>query len=188
MGTSDRLAQPFVRQYLSLADLVSKPPQALHNLGKARPTCLADLLKFFLKPCVVDVNIVAQDMNFLLPIPCTEPNAGDDTQTARSIASALVERRNAFDGIMVRDGDVAQSSCLCRLHNLLRGILPVGKGCMDMQVTWHRILLDYIFSRTKTRSICVTRCPEGSISTITAAYSADPSAISKRTGIPVRNF
>ena len=155
MGASDCLAHTLVRQHLGLADLIAELSEEFHDLCKTRPARLADFLEFFLKFGVVDINTVAQYMHFVLRIARSKTDTGDDVQAAGSIMSALVEFRNPLHTVMVRDGNIVQPRSLCCLDDLLRRILAVGKGRMNMQIAWHRILLDQFSSRMNTRSIFV---------------------------------
>ena len=59
MRAPDRLAEPLVRQHLGLTNLIANILQALYNLREARPASLADLFELFLKPGIIDINIIA---------------------------------------------------------------------------------------------------------------------------------
>ena len=82
----------------------------------------------------------------MLCISRTESDPGDDAETAGTVMTALIELRDSLDGIVIRDGNVAQPRTFCRLNDLLRRILPVRKGRMDMQIAWHRFLLNHASS------------------------------------------
>ena len=137
VGASDCLAHPLIRQYLGLTDLVAEPPQELHDLREARPSSLADLLECFLQIRIVDVDVVAQNMNIMSAIARTESHSGDQPQAAGGNVSALIQLRHTLNRVVICNGDVAQPRSLCRFHDLLRRISAVREGRMDMQIAWH---------------------------------------------------
>ena len=59
MGASNRFAHAFIRQHLGLADLIAKPVQKFHDLCKARPARLADLLQLLLQSGIVNIDIIS---------------------------------------------------------------------------------------------------------------------------------
>ena len=138
MGAADSLAHSLVGQHLCLTDLVTKPFEFIHNFSKPCPPCFAEFFEFFLESCVIDIHPIAENVHRPIRIIGTESDARNDAQlTSCRAAAALIEFGHALHTVVVGNRYIAKSRSLCRFYDLLRGIPPIGKGRMDMQIACH---------------------------------------------------
>ena len=137
MRAADGLACTGHGKHIFLADVVAELLQLRDHLAEARPARLRHIVELVCELAVIDIYIVAEDMDLLRRVMRRELNTGNDANPLRRIETILIEMCHAVDRIMIRDGEIAEPCLPGSADEFLRRELAIGKCCMGMQIAWH---------------------------------------------------
>ena len=132
MRASDGLGRPGNLQDVGFRNRIADFLQFLHHQGETGPARFREFRDFIGQILIVDVEIVAQNMDVVVVHLAAEFNPRNDVDRFRRVKSLLVQMTNPVYRVMIGNRDIGKSRLFRRSQEFFRRKLPIRKTRMGM--------------------------------------------------------